>query len=91
MSIDKTFFPNAAKHADRLIDVVVFPTPPFWLATAIILPILYNPFYYLRSATQNPADFSFTGIRPIKTTKVQYIFASKTYCLLLFLHCSLLT
>ncbi len=26
-----------AKAADKLIEVVVFPTPPFWLATAIIL------------------------------------------------------
>lgn len=29
-----------AKEALKLIAVVVFPTPPFWLAIAIILPIL---------------------------------------------------
>ncbi|MCU1288902.1 MAG: hypothetical protein JWN60_1131, partial [Acidobacteria bacterium] len=25
----------------RFIEVVVFPTPPFWFATAIIFPILF--------------------------------------------------
>ncbi len=28
----------AASEAARLIAVVVLPTPPFWLATAMILP-----------------------------------------------------
>jgi hypothetical protein len=31
---------NTAKAAPRLIAVVVLPTPPFWLAMEIILPIL---------------------------------------------------
>lgn len=29
-----TRWPAAAMHAARLIEVVVFPTPPFWLAMA---------------------------------------------------------
>jgi hypothetical protein len=29
----------AAKQADRLMAVVVFPTPPFWLEIAMIFPI----------------------------------------------------
>lgn len=29
-SMSKTFLPNFAIEADRLIAVVVFPTPPFW-------------------------------------------------------------
>lgn len=31
----KVFFSAAASEAPRLTAVVVFPTPPFWLATAI--------------------------------------------------------
>ena len=38
-SIRSTFFSKTPKDAARLIEVVVFPTPPFWLAIAIILPI----------------------------------------------------
>ena len=34
-----TFLPSAAREAARLIVVVVLPTPPFWLAIAMILPI----------------------------------------------------
>src|SRR5262252_1645024 len=29
-------WPALARHAERLTAVVVFPTPPFWLATAMI-------------------------------------------------------
>ena len=39
-SIVKTFFPASAKQEARLIAVVVLPTPPFWLAIAIILLII---------------------------------------------------
>ena len=38
-SINRTFFSKTPRAADRLTDVVVFPTPPFWFATEIILPI----------------------------------------------------
>src|SRR3989344_316317 len=31
---------STAKDAARLMAVVVFPTPPFWLAMAIIFPIV---------------------------------------------------
>ena len=34
--------PASASEAARLMAVVVLPTPPFWLATAIILPIFNN-------------------------------------------------
>src|SRR3954465_8716108 len=35
-SIKRTFSPTAAKAVARLMAVVVFPTPPFWLAIAKI-------------------------------------------------------
>ena len=41
-SITRTFLPNVANEAARLIAVVVFPTPPFWLAKAIIFPIFLS-------------------------------------------------
>ncbi|MNT86468.1 hypothetical protein D3C72_2267630 [compost metagenome] len=31
-----TLWPRAAMHAARLVDVVVFVVPPFWLSTEII-------------------------------------------------------
>src|SRR3990172_3435037 len=43
-SISRIFSPERASDAARLIAVVVFPTPPFWLAIAIILFI--NLWYY---------------------------------------------
>src|SRR4030095_15163484 len=33
-------FSAAPRHAARLIAVVVLPTPPFWFATAMMLPIV---------------------------------------------------
>lgn len=37
VDIDKQrLFPETPSAAAKLTDVVVFPTPPFWLATAII-------------------------------------------------------
>src|SRR5580704_12585268 len=39
----------AAREAARLMAVVVFPTPPFWLATAMTRPI----YYFLCIARQN--------------------------------------
>src|SRR5690625_7677474 len=39
MSIRSVVCSVAARDAARLTDVVVLPTPPFWLATAITLPI----------------------------------------------------
>ena len=38
-SINKTFFSKTPSDAAKLTEVVVFPTPPFWLAIAMILPI----------------------------------------------------
>jgi 1-acyl-sn-glycerol-3-phosphate acyltransferase len=40
-SISSTFIPVAARAVARLIAVVVLPTPPFWLATAI--RIIFSP------------------------------------------------
>ena len=34
-----TLFSSVASDAARLMAVVVFPTPPFWLAIAMIFPI----------------------------------------------------
>ena len=39
-STTSTFFSSVASEAARLIVVVVLPTPPFWLAIAIIFPII---------------------------------------------------
>ena len=39
-STNKTLLPNDANEAARFMAVVVFPTPPFWFASDIILPIL---------------------------------------------------
>src|ERR1700751_3122397 len=36
-STSRTRWPRSARAAPRLIVVVVLPTPPFWLATAMIL------------------------------------------------------
>ena len=38
-SISRTFFSITARDAAKFMAVVVFPTPPFWLAMAIILVI----------------------------------------------------
>jgi hypothetical protein len=38
MSTNRTRLPRSARQAPRLIAVVVFPTPPFWLTTAITRP-----------------------------------------------------
>jgi hypothetical protein len=37
--MQSTFLPSCASPMPRLVAVVVLPTPPFWLAIAIILPI----------------------------------------------------
>ena len=39
-SISSTFFSNTPNEAAKLTVVVVFPTPPFWFAIAMILPII---------------------------------------------------
>src|SRR5689334_3782637 len=39
MSTSRMRLPSSAAQALRLIAVVVFPTPPFWLATAMTLPM----------------------------------------------------
>ena len=41
-SITNTFFSSVANDAAKFMVVVVFPTPPFWLAKAIIFPILIS-------------------------------------------------
>src|SRR6185312_6038674 len=45
-SISMTLRFIAAKDAARLMLVVVFPTPPFWLVIAIIFPTFF-PLIYL--------------------------------------------
>src|SRR5580698_7759781 len=46
-STNKVFTSAAAREAARLMAVVVFPTPPFWLATAMTRPMIV--FYVLRA------------------------------------------
>src|SRR5208283_1736579 len=41
-SMTRTWRSLAARDAPRLMAVVVFPTPPFWLATAITLPKVWG-------------------------------------------------
>ena len=44
MSSTRTGSSNPAKAAPRLTEVVVLPTPPFWLVTAINADeIMYRP------------------------------------------------
>jgi hypothetical protein len=38
-SMSKTFFSKTPNEAAKFTEVVVLPTPPFWFAIAIILPI----------------------------------------------------
>ena len=44
-SMTKIFFPWKESAVARLITVVVFPTPPFWLITEIIC-VFFNLFFY---------------------------------------------
>src|ERR1035441_3920379 len=39
-STNKVFAPSEASDAARLMAVVVLPTPPFWLVTAMTLPTI---------------------------------------------------
>src|SRR5690625_1258765 len=41
ISTSNTFLSSNANEAPKLMVVVVLPTPPFWFATAIILPIIF--------------------------------------------------
>ncbi len=47
-STSKVVVPAAAKLAARLMLVVVFPTPPFWLAMAMTLDIVASGSQTLR-------------------------------------------
>lgn len=44
VSITRTFFSRIPKAAHKLTQVVVLPTPPFWLQMEIILPILIGDY-----------------------------------------------
>src|SRR5574344_948221 len=46
LSNSNTFLPISARQDAKFIHVVVFPTPPFWLATAITFPPLFTPFIF---------------------------------------------
>ena len=41
-SISSTRFSSVASDAARFMEVVVLPTPPFWLAKAMILLMMLN-------------------------------------------------
>src|SRR5947208_815936 len=41
-STRSTLRPSRARHAERLIAVVVLPTPPFWFTTPRIFPIAFQ-------------------------------------------------
>src|SRR5947208_14782803 len=55
----RTLRSQAATHAPRLIAVVVFPTPPFWFASATILVIVSRERQHdeeVRRASRQPVD-----------------------------------
>src|ERR1700733_3055765 len=79
-STNNVLYSRTAKLAARFIDDVVFPTPPFWLAKAIILLILFVPIFVYRYRFLIPTEnrsrnflFSqryFTGLKiQIKTIR----------------------
>ena len=45
MSIKRTFLLVAAREAAKFTAVVVFPTPPFWLATTKVIKVIYYHFF----------------------------------------------
>ena len=45
MSTSKTFFPEAAIYAAMFTQVVVLPTPPFWLENETIFPTFFTSSY----------------------------------------------
>src|SRR5579884_3645296 len=53
-SISSTRKSFAASDAERLIAVVVLPTPPFWLAMAIVFGTLYGWYHEDRSFGRVP-------------------------------------
>ena len=42
-SMSRLFTSAAANYAAKLMAVVVLPTPPFWLATAMTHPMIFVP------------------------------------------------
>src|SRR5271165_5394169 len=57
--MSRLFTSAAAIEAARLMAVVVLPTPPFWLATAIILAIRFEP-----GATKSLKDETLCRLKP---------------------------
>ena len=45
--MSNTRLPNEANAADKLMEVVVLPTPPFWFAKEMIL-LIYSLYYCFR-------------------------------------------
>ena len=45
ISIRRTFLLVAASEAAKFTAVVVFPTPPFWLATTKVIKAVYYHFF----------------------------------------------
>src|SRR5512142_2162460 len=63
-SINNVFRPRRASATARLMAVVVFPTPPFWLTIARTLPTLLLCFFGYRFATAKRLQRRFRVTHP---------------------------
>ena len=96
-SISRTFFPACAKPIPRLAQVVVLPTPPFWLAMAMICVFIdFTSFLIIAVASGNRksrhfkiksevAALSIAGMRVPEMKKAP----SHLYCVLHQIHIQL--
>src|SRR3569832_2633593 len=71
-STSRTRVPQDAIIAARLTAVVVFPTPPFWLATAIVLAMLALNLTHVR-------PYGYSGMFHVKHHPVKSWHPVKTY------------
>ena len=79
VSTIKTFFPRSARSLARVNVVVVFPTPPFWLAIVSLNIRLTSPLHatlrelrYQRQLVRMPG--------PIPRARAHYRFRDETLC-----------
>src|ERR1700677_426428 len=65
-SMSKVLTSAAAREAARLMAVVVLPTPPFWLATAMTRPIKYSSFGYAPEYAQQAVESNGVGCAKLR-------------------------
>ena len=76
-STSSVFFPSLANAAVRFTLVVVLPTPPFWLATAITLPISLPPLGLSKSGAGGAAPR--LCVRGCFAAELSFLFYSTVY------------